>query len=269
MNYFVCDIGGTKTRIAKTKNLENFEEPIIFETPDDVIEGMNLIVENILKLSGGEKIEAICFGIAGVLDQNHNVLLRSFHLPNWQGVAIADFFAEKISTKIFVENDTDIVGLGEAIFGAGKTFSKVVYISISTGIGGVKITDGQFEKNKFGFEPGFQILNWETGENFEELASGSATEEKFGMHPKEVAQSEHWSKIVDIIAVGLHNSIIHWSPEILVIGGSMSRDLDADILKTKINKIMKIHPDLPEIKIAELDSIGGLYGGMAFLKSNI
>ena len=49
----------------------------------------------------------------------------------------------------------------------------------------------------------------------------------------------------------------------------MSKDLKADILKQKISALMKIHPSIPEIKIAELDSIGGLYGGMAFLKQKV
>lgn len=267
MYYFVCDIGGTKTRIARTTNLEKFDEPVIFETPNNAIAGLDLIIKHILEMSEGKEITAICAGIAGVLDSEHGTLLKSFHLPTWQNLPIKETLEKKLNTKVYLENDTDIVGLGEATVGAGRGFSNVVYISISTGIGGVKIVDGTFGKNKFGFEPGFQILNVETKENFEDLASGSAIEKKFGMHPKEVAQTDHWNYVVDVVAAGLHNSILHWSPDVLVIGGSMSKDLRADILEQKIKAIMKIHPELPKIKIAELDSIGGLYGGMAFLKA--
>jgi glucokinase len=266
MYYFVCDIGGTKTRIARSRDLESFDEPIIVETPSDSTTGLNLIGENILALSEGQKIFAVSAGIAGVLNADHSALLKSFHLPTWQNLPIKDILESKLDTKVYLENDTSIVGLGEALYGAGKGFSKVAYISISTGIGGVKIFDGKFERNKFGFEPGFQILNHTTKENFEDLASGTFVQQKFGMHPKEVAQTENWEAIVDVIAVGLHNSIVHWSPEVLVVGGSMSNDLKANILEQKISAMMKIHPELPKIKIAELGSIGGLYGGLAFLK---
>jgi glucokinase len=266
MYYFVCDIGGTKTRIARSTDLEKFDEPMIFETPSDATTALNLIGQNILSASEGQEIKAVCAGIAGVLDSAHSTLLKSFHLPTWQNLPIKDILETKLNTKVYLENDTSIVGLGEAVSGAGRGFSNVVYISISTGIGGVKIVDGRFEKNKFGFEPGFQILNHTTKENFEDLASGTFVQQKFGIPPKEVAQTENWEAIVDAIAVGLHNSIVHWSPDVLVVGGSMSNDLKADILTEKISAIMKIHPSLPVIKIAELGSIGGLYGGLAFLK---
>jgi len=269
MYYFACDIGGTKTRIARSTDLENFDEPVIFETPSDPVKGLSLIIENISRMSEGQPINSICAGIAGVLDETHSFLQKSFHLNAWQDINIKRMLEEKLNTKVFVENDTDIVGLGEAVFGAGRGFSNVVYISISTGIGGAKIVDGKFEKNKFGFEPGFQILNNETLQNFEDLASGTAVKNKFGMEPKEVAQTENWQKIVNDISVGLHNSILHWSPDVLVVGGSMSKDLRAEILSEKIGVLMKIHPSLPEIKIAELGSVGGLYGGLAFIKSQI
>jgi len=266
MYYFVCDIGGTKTRIARTTDLEKFDEPIIFETPGDAITALNLIGENILSVSEGQEILAVCAGIAGVLDSAHSTLLKSFHLQSWQNLPIKEILETKLKTTVYLENDTSIVGLGEATAGAGRGFSNVVYISISTGIGGVNVIDGKYHENKFGFEPGFQILNHATKENFEDLASGTFVQKKFGMHPKEVAQTENWEPIVDVIAAGLHNSIVHWSPDVLVVGGSMSNDLRADILTEKISAIMKIHPSLPVIKIAELGSIGGLYGGLAFLK---
>jgi glucokinase len=269
MYYFICDIGGTKTRVARTTDLEKFDEPVIFETPADATVGLDLLSEKILEMSEGHEIISICIGIAGVLDSEHGSVLKSFHLPAWQNLKIKEILEQKLNTKIYIENDTSIVGLGESISGAGRGFSNVVYISISTGIGGVNVIDGKYHENKFGFEPGFQILNTETKENFEDLASGTFVQNKFGMHPKEVAQTENWEAIVDVIAVGLHNSILHWSPDVLVVGGSMSKDLKADILKQKISALMKIHPSIPEIKIAELDSIGGLYGGMAFLKQKV
>jgi predicted NBD/HSP70 family sugar kinase len=266
MYYFVCDIGGTKTRIARATDFEKFDEPVIVETPDDAQSGLDLIIKKILELSEGQKIFAVCAGIAGVLDSEHKTLLKSFHLSNWQNIPIKDILESKLNTIVYLENDTSIVGLGEAVSGAGQGFSNVVYISISTGIGGVNIIDGKYHENKFGYEPGFQILNHMTKENFEDLASGTFVQNKFGMHPKEVAKTENWESIVDVIAIGLHNSILHWSPDVLVVGGSMSNDLKADILTEKMSAIMKIHPILPVIKIAELGSIGGLHGGLAFLK---
>ncbi|NCS99282.1 ROK family protein [Candidatus Parcubacteria bacterium] len=272
--YIACDIGGTKFRVARSENCVDFDEPIIEETPDNPKEGIEFIIETIKNVASGKQIKAVCIGIAGVLDQSHRQLLKSPHLPEWERIALKEKFQNGLinlgennqSPKIYIENDTDIVGLGEAVSGAGRGFEICTYITISTGIGGVKITNGRFEKNRFGFEPGFQIINNETGENFEDLCSGTAVEKKFNMHPKDVAQTNDWQEIEKNIAVGLHNSIIHWSPDVLVIGGSMSKDLDAERMRDMIASLMKIHPELPEIRIAELGSIGGIHGGLAFLK---
>ena len=265
--YIACDIGGTKFRVAKSADCVNFDEPVIEETPGNPKEGLQLIADTIKSMTKDEEIEGVIFGIAGVLNEDHSFLIKSPHLPAWERINLKEFFENELGgAKIYIENDTDIVGLGEAVDGAGKGFEICVYITISTGIGGVKIVNGKFEKNRYGFEPGFQIINNESGQNFEDLASGTAVEEKFRMHPKEVAKTPEWDRIEDDIAVGLHNSIIHWSPDILVIGGSMSKDLDADRMRGKIAPRMKIHPELPEIRIATLGSIGGIHGGFAFLR---
>lgn len=264
--YFACDIGGTKTRIAMSLDCVKFDDPIIEQTPDNPADGIQLVIETIQRLSKGEKIDAVAVGIAGVLNETHSFLLKSPHLISWEKIPIKEKMERSLDTKVHLENDTDIVGLGEAVAGSGRGFDICVYITISTGIGGVKIIKGKFEKNRYGFEPGFQILNVETGENWEDLASGTAVEKKFGMHPKDIAQSNNWDKIEEYVAMGLHNSIVHWSPDVIVLGGSMSRDFDAERMRNKIFKYMKIHPTIPEVRIAELGSIGGVHGGFAFLR---
>lgn len=267
--YLALDIGGTQTRIASSVNCSKFEMPLIIDTPNDPNIAFESIKNNIVRIVGDNHIKGICVGIAGVLDAEHKTLLKSPHLPDWVGFPLKEKFIEHFSENVYLENDTDIVGLGEYSDGAGRTYDNFVYITISTGIGGVKIVDNKFTKTKYGFEPGHQILNAETMENWEDLASGTAIEKKFGMHPKEVAKTASWTEIENYINIGLHNSILHWSPDVLVIGGAMSKDLDVNRLKEGISKIMKIHPNLPEIKMAELGSLGGLYGGFAFLRGKV
>ena len=269
--YFACDIGGTQTRIAVSKDCTNFDEPIIEETPNSPADGLRLIIDNIKFLArkenpGNPKIDGVIIGIAGVLNEKHSFLLKSPNLGNWERVEIKEKLEKELQTKVFIENDTDIVGLGEAVNGAGRGFEICVYITISTGIGGVKIVNGKFEKNHYGFEPGFQILNNQTLENWQDLCSGTAVETKHGMHPKDVAKTQAWEEIEQNVAIGLNNSIVHWSPDVLVVGGSMARDFNLDSIKEKVQSIMRIHPTLPEIRIAELGSIGGIYGGFTFLR---
>lgn len=263
--YIACDIGGTKFRVAKSEDCKTFDEPVIEETPDNPKEGLKMIKETISRLANGEKIDGIVIGIAGILNDQHSMLIKSPNLPEWEHIDFPETFSE-FDCPVFIENDADIVGLGEAIDGAGRGYEIVVYITISTGIGSAKIVNGKFEKNRYGFEAGHQIINNETLESWEKVASGTAVEAKFGMHPKEVAQTEHWNKVEDDIAIGLHNTILHWSPDVVVIGGSMRKDLDTARMTEKIEHLMKTHPALPEIKLSELGSTGGINGGFAFLR---
>lgn len=264
--YFACDIGGTKLRIAASKDCVKFDEPVIEETPDNPADGLDLVIQTIKRLSDGEKIDAVCVGIAGVLNNNHEFLLKSPHLTSWERIPIKSKLEKALDTKVHIENDTDIVGLGEAVSGAGRGKEIVVYITVSTGIGGVKVINGKFEKNRYGFEPGHQILDVNTKEDWEDLASGTSVEAKYGMHPMDVAKTKDWDQIEDYVAIGVHNNILHWSPDVVVLGGSMAKDFDVNNIREKIKGYMKIHPELPDIRIAELGSIGGIYGGFAFLK---
>ncbi len=267
--YFAIDIGGSKTRVAGSLDCVNFDEPKIYDTPKTLPENLEEIKKIILgKISGsGDHVQAIAIGIAGTLNESHSVLMRAPHLVGWENFDIKEFFEKDFGQEIiFIENDTELVGLGEYTNGAGQGSKNMVYMTISTGIGGVKIVDGSFEGNKFGFEPGHMIMNAETGETWEDLASGTAVQKKFGMHPREVAKTEYWPMIERYVCEGLHNVILHWSPDLLVVGGSMANDLNADRLRAGITDLMKIHPALPEIKLATLGSLGGVYGGFAFLK---
>ena len=74
------------------------------------------------------------------------------------------------------------------------------------------------------------------------------------------------------MAIGLNNIIVEWSPDVVVLGGSMiTGDPSISIEKTEnyLKEILKIFPKLPAIRKAELGDFGGLYGALAFIKTQI
>ena len=100
---------------------------------------------------------------------------------------------DELSTKAYIANDTAIVGLGEAHAGAGKGSDIVVYITVSTGVGGARIVDGEIDRRAFGFEPGHQIIDIDNSickkcksGQLEDMVSGTATQHRFGVKPYEV-----------------------------------------------------------------------------------
>lgn len=59
---------------------------------------------------------------------------------------------------MFLANDADLVGLGEAVYGAGKGYKVVAYFTVSTGVGGARIVNKRIDKGVFSFEPGWQYV---------------------------------------------------------------------------------------------------------------
>ena len=81
--YILFDIGGTKTRIAFTDNLENFEEPVIISTSPIYEDGIKAINETILECAKGREIKSICGGIAGPFNEKKQSLVGSPNLKDW------------------------------------------------------------------------------------------------------------------------------------------------------------------------------------------
>ena len=268
--YIVSDTGATKMRIAGAHDFDKFDEPMIFVTPQSYDEALALFVETARSIAGNEPIEKVAIGVPAVLSSDKRSVIRLEHLPQWDGHLFADDLEKNLDAKVFLENDTALVGLGEAVFGAGKDASIVAYITVSTGVNGVRIVDGKIERAALGFEIGGQYLSHE-GDlvTLEELISGSAVEKRYGVQPRELgADTPIWEELARIVAIGIHNTILHWSPETVVLGGSMFNEIGISIesVKNHLASIMKKIPQLPTIVHSSLHDEGGLYGGLARLK---
>lgn len=268
--YIVADIGSTNTRVAGSRNLEDLTEPIIALTPKSYKEGIELITDSAKHLSASEPITAIAIGLPARLGPDRRNLYKLRYLPDWDGRSVADDIEKALSTKATLENDTVQVGHGEAVFGAGKGVRIVVYMTVSTGVNAVRIVDEKIEPSVYTYETGFQYLSTDKNPaDLMDLISGTAISEKYGVHPKEIDKdSPVWEELARYTAFGLHNTILHWSPERVVLGGSMFNEIGipVDRVRVHLQEIMKAFPEIPEIVHSSLGDAGGLWGGLARLK---
>jgi predicted NBD/HSP70 family sugar kinase len=74
--FIACDIGGTKFRIARSDDLENFDDPIIKDTPDNPEEGLKIIIDTMREIAEEDMIEGITIGIAGVISADHSSVVE-------------------------------------------------------------------------------------------------------------------------------------------------------------------------------------------------
>lgn len=264
--YILFDIGGTKIRVASSDDGVTLSEPITYKTPEYFKEGVALLIKAIETLSKGKKIKVISGGVASAIDKKTGTLLRAPNLRGWEGNSLKDALS-KYCQHIYIENDAALVGLGEAIRGAGRGFEIVAYVTVSTGIGGARVVNGKIDTRRVDFEPGQQIIDTENLSSLENRASGRAIEKKYRKEPKDITDDAVWKRAADDVAVGLHNTIVLWSPDVVVLGGPMmlkKPGIDLEEVKAYLKNIMYIFPTLPELKLAELGDNGGLYGALEY-----
>ena len=269
MNSILFDIGGTKMRIAYSEDGNTFETPHCIPTPPTYEDGVNAFLEGARACAKGRAIEKIAGGIAGPFDEKRRTLVGSPNLHDWIGKPFKETLERELQAPVRIENDSAVVGLGEAVSGAGRGFGIVAYITVSTGVGGARIINGKLDEKVVGFEPGHQIMDIANGKTLQDLVGGRSLEMRTSKKPKEITDPVLWEEYAKMLAAGINNVIVHWSPNAVVLGGSMITGdpaIPVDATERYLREILKIYPEIPVIKKAELGDFGGLYGAMQLLR---
>jgi predicted NBD/HSP70 family sugar kinase len=261
--YLVFDCGGNKTRMGISADGQAIKKSLIFNTNKDFDEQIEKIRTEGEILLDGQKPVQVSGGIAGIWNKDKSKLYKSPHLPDYDNKPIKKKLEKIFDCGVTLGNDVEMEGLGEANFGAGRRKSPVVMLSVGTGVGGVKIDNGTVSQNEFGFEPGHMILDVDGGIGyFEDFVSGSAMERIYGRKPQNIDDPEVWNRETQLLAIGIHNLIVLWSPQIVILAGGVMNKIDPEKLKSLISVQMKVFPNLPEIKLGELGDKAGLYGSL-------
>jgi glucokinase len=264
--FLLCDVGGTNTRIAFSKNLKDIDEIFISETKENYKDFLKIIEK-----FKGRKIIKSCFGFAGNFDKKKEKLIYAPNLENYKRKSLKKDLEKILKCKVILENDTVLAGLGEAYFGAGKKYKIFSYLTFSSGIGGVKIVNYKVDENVFGFEPGHSLflLNQDKDKTsvfeLEDLLGGKSLEEVFKQRLEETKDKKFWKEITKLYALFLVNVSLFWSTEVIIIGGGISKRLDFKVLN---KNFQNFHPLGWKVKIlkSKLGDLGGIYGGLAMLK---
>lgn len=265
--YLLFEIGGTKTRIGISADGRSIEKSQIIPTPKDFEQFISELKQVAVSLVGTESVKALAGGIAGVLDTEKGVLIKGPHLQGLVDKPLKETLQNVFKASVFLENDATLGGLGEAVFGAGQGKGIVAYITVGTGIGGTRIVNGSIDSKVFGFEPGHQIINPE-GLELEDWVSGEALKKEHGISSENIDDPIIWDEAAKRLALGLANTIMHWSPDILILGGGLMQKIPLENLKTYIKEYLKIYPTPPEITLSKLGELSGLWGALEYIRQN-
>ena len=264
----VLDIGGTQIRVAGVTDNGELSDVQSVVTPKMYADGLAVIQELIPQVHAAYTLESISVGIAGVIPHGHTVIARSPHLPDWESHDLGADLTAAFNVPTYVHNDVTVGGLGEARYGAGKGATIVAYVAVGTGVGGVRIVDGKIDRTSVGFEIGHQLLSSHTSPHieWESLVSGSALFARYGKTGRELMYDPLYHDIARDFSIGLYNTILHWSPDVVVLGGSICSPggIEAEEVTRVLSEINTILPSLPTITYASLAGTSGLMGAYAY-----
>jgi glucokinase len=160
------DLGGTQIRAAlmdpngqifrRVASLTLAQEGLqpvlerIFTTMAQVIDGTAL-----------EDIAGIGIGAPGPLNPATGIIMEAPNLPGWVNVPLRTLVSEHFERPTFLGNDANLAALAEYSFGAGRGVCDMIYLTISTGIGGGIISDGRLLLGAQGLagEAGHSVVN--------------------------------------------------------------------------------------------------------------
>ena len=161
------DIGGTKlaTVVAdKTGHiLGKVRKPTLSEKgPEYAIRLLFDMVREVVSQADLEQkaISAIGVSCGGPLDTKTGIVYSPPNLPGWDALPLKARLESEFLVPVTIENDANASALAEFRFGGGRGYSAVLYMTMSTGIGGGIVIDGQVYHgaNDSAGEVGHQIL---------------------------------------------------------------------------------------------------------------
>ncbi len=103
------------------------------------------------KAGAGEgDLQRIGVSVPGPLDTERGVVVRPPNLPHWEAVPVAPRLEAELGCPVSLENDANAAALAEYRFGAGRGTQDMVYLTMSTGVGGGVILAGRLHRGRIG-----------------------------------------------------------------------------------------------------------------------
>lgn len=300
------DLGGTKISTA----LSTFEGEVVEKVviPTNAKEGeipvLNRIIgtiESVLVQADVkiDEVETIGIGSPGPLDAKTGVIITTPNLP-FKNFNVVKPIRDKFDVPVYLDNDANVATIGEFMFGAGKGKNNVVYFTVSTGVGGGAVLNGNIyrgntcnalEIGHMTVAPNGPRCNCGNVGCLEAVSSGTAigkrgmeavatnVETSLKSYEKvtsyevfvEAEKGDEVAKeIVDnalnYLGIGVANAVTIFDPEVVIIGGGVTQV--GDILFNKVREVVnkrcfKTMAEACEVVPAGLGTDAGVIGAVA------
>jgi len=270
-NYLAVDVGGTKTLFAVFDPGGDMVCECKTKTGQDYSRFKSDTSAEIRKLKAEFGISHCCIAIPGRIDFARGIGLDFGNLP-WQDVPVKNDIQEMLpQTKVFLHNDAKLAGLSESIL-LHKKYKKVLYVTISTGIGGGVTIGGVIDKGFENFEPGQMIFEHDgEKQKWESFASGSYLHNKYDKLASEIDDPEIWKEYVKNLVIGFEDMLANVQPDVVIVGGGVGAHFEKfkPYLEAELKKINNPLVPLPPLLKAQRPEEAVIYGCYDYIRQNI
>ncbi len=213
------DTGGTKTLVARVSTDGVIEEKSKFPTPKNIDEYIAVLTNTINHLTDGGRPDVIVVALPSIIKNDIAIWCPNLE---WENIDIRSLLRTEFHhAAIYVENDANLAGLGEA-YSLEKLPASSLYVTISTGIGTGVIENGYIDTALRHSEGGHMQLQFEEElQTWEQFASGRAIKRDFGKMASEITDAETWQQITFRFGLGFLVLIPVIQPDVIIIGGSV------------------------------------------------
>lgn len=275
------DIGGTKLIAASADEHGRVIKRERAATPKSLDEGMALLDKMIATVSDGARIACMGAATGGPLNWQTGVV-SPLHQPEWRDVPLKKLMEAKYGCRFNVDVDGNLAALAEHHHAAEKS-PKLLYLTISTGVGGGFVIDGLIYRGMNGEHPevGHQSVSYRLAEGrtvacpcgsngcLEALVSGSGIRRLYRKPPEELTAAE-WEEVAWNLGQGLRNLAVIYLPDVIVVGGGVTFGARETLLAPAI-QVMRDHLKIvphPKVFASELGEHNVLTGAILLALRN-
>lgn len=300
MNAIGVDIGGTRTKYGLVNTttgevMHVFVEPTEKENAERFLHQVGVAIRqfnNIAAQSGG-KIEGIGFGVPGFINDQQRVETTYGFLTFMENYPLKTIIEDGHGMRCILDNDARTVSLGEALYGRGKGYNRVLTLTLGTGVGFGFVVNGQFtEQLPLAHMGGHMKITNEGGECYcgktgclEALVSSTgilqlAKDTNFNgeLSVKNIfeealkgdsAAALVVENVTNYLHTAIHNYINLFAPDMIVFGGGIAKSLAPYLEKIKGKRYLSPYPGYQfQLAASQLEETAGILGSAALLQTS-
>ena len=280
--YIGLDIGGTKTVVAVADGEGTITRRVQEPTPLGLEEGLSVLQRMIETVARGERIIAMGAAIGGPLDWRRGVV-SPLHQPAWRGVPLKAIMEEAWDCGFYVDVDTNVAALGE-YRACEDPPGRLLYLTLSTGVGGGFLVDGKVYRGARGAHPevGHQAIPFrcsypgrvtcECGapDCLEALVSGNGIRRVYHKAAEDL-DDEEWAEVAYNLGQGLRNLATIYLPDEIVLGGGVAIG-GGERLIAGARRVMRRHlrlVSMPGLRLSRLGYDTALVGAIVLARQGL